>query len=38
MLPWVYTAWRKQNIYLIMITHCAANTLGWLLTWGLILG
>jgi len=38
MLPWVYTAWRKQNIYLIMIAHCAANTLGWLLTWGLILG
>jgi hypothetical protein len=38
MLPWVYTVWRKQNIYLMMIAHCAANTLGWLLTWGLILG
>lgn len=38
MLPWVYTAWRKQNIYLIMITHCVANMLGWLLSWGLILG
>jgi hypothetical protein len=38
MLPWVYTTWRKQNIYLMMIAHCTANTLGWLLTWGLILG
>jgi len=38
LLPWVYTAWRKQNIYLMMIAHCAANTLGWLLTWSLILG
>jgi membrane protease YdiL (CAAX protease family) len=37
MLPWIYTAWRKRNIYLIIITHCTANTLGWLLTWGLIL-
>ncbi len=37
LLPWVYTAWRKRNIYLIIITHCAANTIGWLLTWGLIL-
>jgi uncharacterized protein len=38
MLPWVYTTWRKQNIYIIMIAHCAANMVGWLLTWGLILG
>lgn len=38
LLPWVYTVWRKQNIYLMMITHCVANVLGWLLTWGLILG
>jgi len=37
LLPWVYTAWTKRNIYLIIITHCLANTLGWLLTWGLIL-
>ena len=37
MLPWVYTAWYKRNIYIIMITHCAANTIGWLLTWGLVL-
>jgi membrane protease YdiL (CAAX protease family) len=37
LLPWVYTAWKKRNIYLIIITHCLANTLGWLLTWGLIL-
>lgn len=38
LLPWVYVAWRKQNIFLIIITHCTANILGWLLTWGLILG
>jgi len=37
LLPWVYTVWHKRNILLIIITHCAANTLGWLLTWGLIL-
>jgi len=38
LLPWVYVAWRKRNIHLIIITHCTANILGWLLTWGLILG
>lgn len=38
LLPWVYIAWRKQNVYLMMIAHCAGNTIGWLLTWGLILG
>lgn len=38
LLPWVYAAWRKRNIYLIIIAHCTANILGWLLTWGLILG
>jgi len=38
LLPWVYFAWRKRNIYLTIIAHCTANTLGWLLTWGLILG
>lgn len=38
LLPWVYITWRKQNIYLMMIAHCTANTLGWLLTWSLILG
>ena len=37
LLPWGYTVWRKQNIYLMIIAHCVANTLGWLLTWGLIL-
>ena len=36
LLPWGYIAWRKKNIYLMMIAHCAANTLGWLLTWGAI--
>lgn len=38
MWPWVYATWKKRNIFLIIITHCAANTLGWLLMWGLILG
>ena len=38
LLPWVYTAWKKRNIYLTIITHCLANTLGWLLTWGMIFG
>lgn len=38
MLPWVYVAWKKRNIYITIITHCAANTLGWLLAWGLFLG
>lgn len=37
-LPWAYTTWRKQNIYLMMIAHCAANTIGWLLAWGLFFG
>ncbi|HEX9840115.1 MAG TPA: CPBP family glutamic-type intramembrane protease, partial [Anaerolineales bacterium] len=38
LLPWGYVVWRKKNIYLMMIAHCASNILGWLLTWGLILG
>ena len=38
LLPWGYIAWRKKNIYLMMIAHVTANTLGWLLTWSLILG
>jgi hypothetical protein len=38
LLPWVYTTWRKQNIYLMMIAHCSANVLGWLLFWGRVLG
>jgi len=37
LLPWGYVVWRKKNIYLMMIAHCASNILGWLLTWGLIL-
>jgi len=36
LLPWGYIAWRKKNLYLMMIAHCAANTIGWLLTWGAI--
>jgi len=38
LLPWVYAAWKKRNIYLTIITHCLANTLGWLLVWGMLLG
>ena len=38
LLPWGYIVWRKKNIYLMMIAHVTANTLGWLLTWSLILG
>lgn len=38
LLPWGYVALRKKNIYLVMITHCTINVLGWLLTWGRILG
>ena len=37
LLPWVYVTWRKQNLYLMVITHCAANILGWTLTWAMIL-
>ncbi len=37
-LPWVYAVWKKRNIYLTIITHCLANTLGWVLTWGMIFG
>lgn len=38
LLPWGYVALRKRNIYLVMITHCAVNVLGWMLNWGRILG
>ena len=38
LLPWVYVVWKKRNIYLTIITHCLANTLGWLLAWGMFLG
>jgi membrane protease YdiL (CAAX protease family) len=38
LLPWGYIVYKKQNIYLMMIAHCAGNTIGWLLTWALILG
>lgn len=38
LFPWVCLTWRKQNIYLMMISHCLANTLGWLLLWAMILG
>lgn len=37
-LPWGFIVERKRNIYLMMIAHCAGNIIGWLLTWGLILG
>lgn len=38
LLPWIYVVVKKKNIYLMMIAHCAGNTIGWLLTWALILG
>jgi membrane protease YdiL (CAAX protease family) len=38
LLPWGYLVWKKQNFYLMMIAHCAANVLGWLLFWSQILG
>ncbi|HSG45758.1 MAG TPA: CPBP family intramembrane glutamic endopeptidase [Anaerolineales bacterium] len=36
LMPWGYIAWRKKNFYLMMIAHCTANTLGWLLTWAAV--
>ena len=38
LLPWGFAVERKKNIYLMMIAHIAGNTIGWLLTWALILG
>jgi uncharacterized protein len=37
LLPWGFAVERKKNIYLMMIAHVAGNTIGWLLTWTLIL-
>ncbi|WKZ36557.1 MAG: CPBP family intramembrane metalloprotease [Anaerolineales bacterium] len=37
LLPWGFAVERKKNIYLMMIAHVAGNTIGWLLTWALIL-
>mgnify|MGYP002640138763 CR=1 FL=1 len=36
LLPMVAIVRKKQNIYLGIITHCAINIVGTLLTWGLI--
>lgn len=38
LLPWVYAVWKKRNIYLTIITHCLANSLGWVLIWGMTFG
>lgn len=38
LLPWGYIVLKKNNFYLMMIAHCAGNTIGWLLTWALIFG
>ena len=38
LLPWGYVVWGKKNFYLMLIAHCVSNTLGWILTWSLILG
>ncbi|HET7143645.1 MAG TPA: CPBP family intramembrane glutamic endopeptidase [Anaerolineales bacterium] len=37
LLPWGYLVQKKKNIYLMIISHCTANILGWLLAWGAIL-
>lgn len=36
LLPMVYTGWWKRNIYLGIIVHCTANTLGALATLALV--
>jgi len=37
MVPFVYVAWWKRNIYIGMIVHCAANTLSSLALFALLL-
>lgn len=37
MIPFVYVAWWKRNIYIGMIVHCAANTLSSLAIFALLL-
>ena len=37
MIPFVYVAWWKRNIYIGMIVHCAANTLSSLALFALLL-
>lgn len=37
MLPMVYATWWKRNIHIAIITHCALNIIGGLLTIGLVL-
>ena len=36
--PWGYVVWKKKNFYLMMIAHCTANVLGWVLLWSQVLG
>ena len=36
LLPIVYVTWWKRNIYLAILTHCALNLIGWLLTFALV--
>jgi len=31
-LPQAYLVWRKQNVYISMLTHCAGNTIGAILS------
>ena len=38
LLPWGYIVWKKKNFHLMMIAHCTANTLGWVLLWSQVLG
>jgi hypothetical protein len=37
MIPFVYVAWWKRNIYVGMVVHCAANTLSSLALFALLL-
>ncbi len=38
LLPYVYVVWWKRNIYIGVITHCALNTIGMILTAYMIFG
>jgi membrane protease YdiL (CAAX protease family) len=36
MVPLTYLVWRKRNIYLGMLAHCALNAIVWIITFGAI--
>ena len=37
MVPLTYQVWRKRNIYVAMVAHCALNAIVWTITFGAIL-